>query len=167
MCQDVLETDLVPTIHDDRYCCTWTRHFDTHQSGCDLESRSQECDKAKTTTLVISKRFSFDVDYFVCTVETCWSESLILILSCLINIQGRESCLFEFVTPPPPQKKKTPPKTDNNNKQQQLNKQKTTNLFSVDLPLYISWLISLKLVIIIDTIRPDILIPLDGLDIFI
>ena len=44
------------TWYDDRYC--WTLCFDTSLNGSDLESRSQGCGKAKTSTPIISQSIS-------------------------------------------------------------------------------------------------------------
>ena len=54
MHSDVL-MDLIPTWSDDRYCCT--PHFDTGVIDLDLDSGSQDCEKAETTAPIISQSF--------------------------------------------------------------------------------------------------------------
>ena len=74
-------TSLVQTLYDDREY--WILRFNTSLIDLDLDSRSQVCKKAKTST---------PIQY---AVETCWSNKS---HAHSINIQGREPYLCDFVT---------------------------------------------------------------------
>ena len=60
--------DLIQTWYDDGYYCTL--HFDTSLIDLYFDSRSQECEKAKTAVPVISEIFS-EFEWNLVTVETC------------------------------------------------------------------------------------------------
>ena len=62
--------DLIQTWYDNRYYCTL--NFDTSLIGLDLDSRSQECQKAKTSAPIISQSFQSIWMEFWCAVEICW-----------------------------------------------------------------------------------------------
>ena len=50
-------------------------------------------------------KFSVNLNGIGCTIETCWCDELyVLILSCPVNIQGREPYLSDFII----KKKKNP-----------------------------------------------------------
>ena len=62
-----------------------TIHLDSHLVALTLDSRSQECKKAKASALIIS------------AIETCSCDEPCTILFCLFSIQGREPYLYDFV----------------------------------------------------------------------
>ena len=61
-----LWTDFVEIYYDDRYY--WTLHFDTSLRVLDLHSRSQKCQKARTSASIISQCFQLNRMNFLC----CW-----------------------------------------------------------------------------------------------
>ena len=78
----------IQTWNDDRYYCTL--HVVASLTEVDSESRSQACEKAKTSMPVISQ--SFHLIWMECGILLrCFGVmNLVLILSHLFNIQGRE-----------------------------------------------------------------------------
>ena len=82
--------DLTSTLYN-RYCCTL--HFDINLIDPDIDSRAQKCKKAKSCspTHKVFYWFKWNLVYYY------WDLNLILILSCLFSIQGRELYLYDFV----------------------------------------------------------------------
>ena len=56
----------------------------------DLDSSSQECEKAKTSEPIISQGFSIDLDGILCTVDTTRRDDPILTLSRPFDMQGEK-----------------------------------------------------------------------------
>ena len=63
---------LIQTLSDDEYY--FTLHFDTSLIDVYFESRSQECEKAKTSVPIISQSFELILNGIWYTIETCWCE---------------------------------------------------------------------------------------------
>ena len=80
--------------YDDKYY--WSVHCDTSLGDFDTDSRSQGCEKVKTSVLILSQSFYGFVLNFLC-FETCLSVDPHIISSCLINIEERELSLGNFV----------------------------------------------------------------------
>ena len=75
-------------LYGDRYYCT--PHSDTSLLDLDLNSRSQDCKKRRTSAPNISQSFqSIDMEFSV-LLRLAGVMKLILILSPPFNIQGRE-----------------------------------------------------------------------------
>ena len=98
MHSDVLRMDLIQTWCDDRYCIL---HFDTGLTGLEFESRLQECEKAKTSTPIISQSFRSIWMEFGILLRLVGVMKLTLILCRPFSIQGRVPYLFDFVKKKP------------------------------------------------------------------
>ena len=72
-------------------------NLDTSLIDFDLNSRSQECEKANTSAPAISPSFQSIGIEFGMLLILVGVMNLILILSCPFNIQGREPNLYDFV----------------------------------------------------------------------
>ena len=62
-----------------------------------LDSRSQECKKAKPSAAIISESFQSLLVSLGILLTSAIAMNLILILSHPFNVQGREPCLCDFV----------------------------------------------------------------------
>ena len=87
--------ELIQTWNDNRYCIT--HYSDTSLLALDLVSRSQECEKANTSTPVISQSFQSSWMEFGILLRLVGVGNLILVLSCPVNIQGREPYIYDCV----------------------------------------------------------------------
>ena len=77
---------MIQTWYDDIYDCTL--HFDTSLIHLDLDSRSQECKKAKTSPPMTSQ-FSIDLNGMWYIVETYWCDqprTHLYVISLKINL---------------------------------------------------------------------------------
>ena len=101
--------DLIHTWYDDRsyrhqFC---TLHFDTKLIDLDLDSRSQDCEKAKASAVIISKSFQFEWNLVYCwgLLVVWWaSYSFYLIHS---DLKGENpACMILYPPPPSPPPKK-------------------------------------------------------------
>ena len=88
--------DFFPIWCDNRCYCTL--HFDTNLIDLDVDSRSQQCKKTKTSAPTIPQ-FSIDFSGMWYTVETCWcGEAHSHTHLCWsFTIQGREPYLCDIV----------------------------------------------------------------------
>ena len=87
--------DLIRTWCDGRYYCI--QHFDTSLIDHDLDSRSQKWEKAKTFLLIISQNVQSVLIELGILLRLVGVMNLILILSGLFNIQGKEPYLYNFI----------------------------------------------------------------------
>ena len=81
--------------YDDRYLCTLD--FDISLIDLDLDSRSQECKKAKSSAPIISQSFPLIWMEFALPLRHDGVLNHILTLSHLFSIPGREPYLCDFV----------------------------------------------------------------------
>ena len=86
--------DLIQTWYDDSSCCSCTLHFDTGLTDLDLDSRSQECEKAKTAVPTISQSF-----------QSVWTSYSFYLIHSVFKGQNPTYVIL-LGTPPPPKKKK-------------------------------------------------------------
>ena len=79
--------DFIQTLYDERYYCTV--HFDVSLNDLDLDSRSQECEKAEKYVPIIC--LSLQLIWVECGVllKLVGAMNLVLIVSCPFSIQGR------------------------------------------------------------------------------
>ena len=82
-----LQINLIQTGYDDRYFSIL--HFDTSLIDLELDSRSQECKKAKSSAPIISKSV-IDLRSIWYTGETCWYDEPHTLLFRPFNIQWRD-----------------------------------------------------------------------------
>ena len=75
-----------------------TLHFDTSRTDLDLDSRSQECQKANISAPIISQSLQLIWMEYAILLRRLGTMNLILILFCpLIDIEGREPYVCDFV----------------------------------------------------------------------
>ena len=75
----------------------WTPHFDSSLIDFDLDSRSQVCKKVKTFGPIVLQSFQSMWMGYGILLRLAGVLNLILILSCLLNIPGRQPCICDFV----------------------------------------------------------------------
>ena len=84
------------TWHDDRYYCAL--YFDTRLIDLDLDSMSQECEKAKTSAPIILQSFQLIWMEIGTLLRIVGMMNLIIILFHPLSNQGREPNFCDFVS---------------------------------------------------------------------
>ena len=87
-CIWTVTNQLIQTWDHDRYYCAV--YFNTSLIDLDLDSRSQECEKATTSVPIMSQSFQWILMEFGILLRFVSVMNQIFILFCLFNIQGRD-----------------------------------------------------------------------------
>ena len=87
--------NLILTLYDDRYYCIL--HFDTSLIDLSLDSRSQECEKAKTCAPIISQSFQSTWMEFSLLLRLVGVMNLILVFSWPFNKGENPTYMILFV----------------------------------------------------------------------
>ena len=87
--------DLIQVWYCDRYYSAL--RFYSSLTDLYLDSRSQECEKARNSVPVITQSFQSVVMEFGVLLRLCGVTNFMLIVSHSLNIQGRDAYLYDFI----------------------------------------------------------------------